>query len=255
VLRIRDLVPLPSASGVSFATAKDAFKYDWSNHFAVTGATVAPTPPAAAATIVAPRALSSVVAFYVTRRAFSPSVTAVDFADQLIVEPLPGDPSPIDPGLAGLIADVRAAGVAEALTVFQAAAGPVLPASPDALVERLASLSSNGIMTALIIDPDIWPGHGGAGNATVEQILRSPDWMGLALVPAADARVTELEKLVAARGLRRQVAVLPRPSEERIATLRVAFVRARGGALRASVKSAPGAERVPLPSGVGRERG
>jgi hypothetical protein len=173
----------------------------------------------------------------------------------MIAEPLPGDSTSIDPRLAALLADVRTAGVAEALTVFHGATDPILPASPDDLVKRLEPLSSKGIVTTLIIDPEIWPGLGGARDATVEQVLRSPDWTGPALFPAVDARVADLEKLVAARGLRRQVAVLPQPSEERVAKLRSAFVAARGGALRASVKPAPGAERVPLPSGVGRERG
>jgi hypothetical protein len=100
-------------------------------------------------------------------------------------------------------------------------------------------------VTALIIDPGIWPGLRGAGDPTVEEILRSPDWTGPALIPAVDDRVADLEKLVAARGLSRQVTVLAQRSEERVAKLRSAFVVARGGALRASVKPAPDAERIP----------
>jgi len=250
---IRDMQVLPPPNGrIDFATAPDAFRSDWINYIGAVGASGGPVPQEAPAT---PQKLSSIVAFYVTRRPFTTAPIAVNFADRLIAEPLPGASTSIDDGLAALLADVRVAGVAETLTVFHAAADPVLPASPDSLVKRLEPLSSKGIVTTLIIDPDIWPGLRGAGDATVEQILRSLDWTGPALVPAVDDRVTELEKLVAARGLRRQVAVLPQPSEERVAKLRSAFVGARGGALRASVKPAPGAERVPLPSGVARERG
>ena len=60
---------LPPASHVSFATARDAFKYDWKGHFASAGAPVVePSLPALQTAPMVPRPLASIVAFYVTRR-------------------------------------------------------------------------------------------------------------------------------------------------------------------------------------------
>lgn len=180
----------PSVKKISFTDTDNAFQCNWKKHFGLDDAGGSPDGPSAGpaplAASLRPQALSSVVAFYITHRPFTTVPMTVDFADQVIAEPLPGESTSIDPGLAALLADVRLAGVAEALTVFHVPANPVLTASPDALIERLASLPSKGILTALIIDRDIWPGLRGAGDATVEQILRSPYWTGPALVPAVD---------------------------------------------------------------------
>ena len=136
-------------------------------------------------------------------------------------------------------------------------ADPLLPVSPDALVERLASLCSKRILTAQIIDPEVWPGQGGAGDAAaaMEQVTLSPRWTGPALIPTLDARVVDLDKMVVARGLPRQVVILPQASGGRVEALQRVFVAMRGHVLRASDESTPGAERVPLPSGVGSGRG
>lgn len=256
VARIRDLPTLPPASEVSFATANDAFKYDWVGHFRFAGAPVAPpsTPPLPVAPVV-PRALASIVAFYVTRRPFTPDSNAVDFADQLVAEALPGAPAPADPVFNALLADVRAAGVAEGFTVFHAAANPVVPASPEPLLARLASLSESRVLTALLVDPAVWPGPpADAPAAAVENIIRSGSWTGPVLLPTLDARAVNVDEVVAACSLPQRLVALPPASEARVAALRRAFVDARGRVLRMSTDQAPDAERVPVLKGVGAER-
>jgi hypothetical protein len=257
VERIRELPDLPSTPDVSFATAQDAFKYDWRKHFAVKGAPVAPgrpAPPAhpvAATPPVVPQALSSVVAFYVTHRRFTPDPIAVDFADQLVAESRSGAAASVDPSLTELLADVRAAGVAEGLTVFHAAANPAVPDRSKPLLDRLIALSAAHILTFVVVDPDVWPGVAGeAGAAAVEEIIRSPSWMGLVLIPTM-ALATDIDDIAARLGLPPRLVVLPQASELRVSALQRAFVDARGRVLIGSSGSSPGAERVPLLKGVG----
>lgn len=256
-MRIRDMRPLPPAADVSFETAVDAFEYDWSAHFASAGTQVAPPPaPPPPVSPSVPRALSSIVAFYITHRPFTPDPSAVAFADQLVAEALPHAPAPADPVFNALLADVRAAGVAEALTVFHCAADPAVPASPDRLLAQLTALSQSHMLTALVVDPVVWPGPAaGVVGAQVEQIIRSPEWNGLVLVPSLDMGSADIERLVDPRGLAERVVVLPQDSAERIAALRRAFVDARGRVLRTSSSRAPDAEPLPLPKSVGAERG
>lgn len=252
VLRIRDMAELPAASGISFATVLDAFTYDWRHHFATAGTTVVVAPPPAEQ--VAPRALASVVAFYVTKRTFTPDPKPVGFADQLIAEPLPGGPAAADPVFDALLADVRAAGVAERLTVFHAAANPVVPTSPDPLLAHLASLSESRVLTALVVEPTVWPGTAADAEAdAVEQIIRSSKWTGLVLLPSLDTAAINVDKLVTERGLPRRIVALPQVSEERITELRRAFVDARGRVLRETTAQASDAERLPVLKGVGAE--
>lgn len=244
---IRDMAMLPPASEASFATAIDAFSYDWLNHFTAAGADVAPPSTSALpAAPVVPTALTSIVAFYVTRCQFTRDPSIVDFADQLIAEALPGMPAPADPVFEALLADVRTAGVAEGFTVFHAASDPVVPIDPAALLSRLTSLSTKRVLTALIVDPHIWLGtSSGAETAAVEQIIRSIEWTGPVLLPSSDASTANVVDLVASRGLPPRIVVLPKSSDSRVVALQRAFIDARGSVLRTSTRQAPDAERLP----------
>lgn len=257
VARIRGLAELPPAVNVSFATAHDAFNYDWVSHFTSAGATIAP-PTAHAPTDapVAPRPLASVVVFYVTRRTFTPDTNAVYFADQLIAEPLPGVPAATDPALAALLADVREAGVAEGFTVFHAAADPAVPARAETLIARLSYLSESFVLTALVIDPSVWPGTSAleTGTDAVEQVIRSSRWTGPVLLPPLDTNAVDVGRLVKTLDLPPRLVALPRASEERVAALRQSFVDTRGRLLRATgTDGVPATESLPLLRGVGAE--
>jgi len=253
VVSIRDMLPLPPGTEVSFATAYDAFKFNWAGHFGRVSPPAAP-PSTPAAPAVAPRALASIVAFYVTRRSFTPDPNAVGFADSLIAETLSGTAPSADPEFDALLADVRAAGVAEGLTVFHAADKPIVPASPEQLLARLTSLSQSRVLTALVVEPTVWPGTDGGATA-IEQIIRSPTWTGPVLLPAIHAPPINVDELVAARGLPPRLVALPHASEARVATLRRAFVDARGRVLRTSTDHELDAEHVPVLKGVGAGRG
>jgi hypothetical protein len=256
-VRIRDMAELPpAASEVSFATAIDAFKYDWAEHLTSVGrAPVAvPSTGGLRGAPVMPRALASIVAFYVTRHPFTRDPDAVHFADQLVAEPVPGGSAPADTAFDALVADVRAAGVAEQFTVFHAAAEPAVPDSPEALLGCLTSLSEARVLTALIVDATVWPGSGLAAEATaIEQIIRSDKWTGPVFLPGLETAVVNLDKLVASRGLPSRLVALPEKSEPRVAVLRQAFVEARGRMLRTSTDQASNAERLPMLKGVGKE--
>jgi len=256
-LRIRDLIELPEATDISFATVCDAFAHDWRQHFATKGRTpvASASLPGAPVEQVQPRALASVVAFYITNRAFTPDPNTVSFADQLIAEMLPGKTGSADPLLTALLTDVRTAGFAEGLTVFHAAANTVGPTSAGQLLDRLTALSKARVLATLIIDPDIWPGTNADPWATqIEQIIRSSDWVGPVLLPSFGANDVKLEELVASRGLPPRLVALPQASEARIGMLRHTFVDARGRVLRASTHHASDAESLPLLKGVGGER-
>lgn len=82
VARLREMDELPPASEISFATTPDAFKYKWAEHFAP----VSSASPQMPAISIRPIALVSVVVFYITRRHFTRGLTAVEFADQLVIE-------------------------------------------------------------------------------------------------------------------------------------------------------------------------
>ncbi len=247
VERIRELPELPAAAGVSFAAARDAFNYDWRNHFAQPA--VAAASPTTAA--VAPRPLLSVVAFYVTRRPFTRDSNTVEFADQLIAEPLSQATAHSDSSFAALLAEIRHAGVAEGLTVFHAAADPVVPENAKPLLDRLASLSAARILTVLVVDPDIWPGIGDGAASAVEEIARSLRWSGLMLVPAGENSLFDVDELAVRRGLPPRLVMLPPASEARVFSLRRAFIDVRGRVLSGSAENSPGAERVPLLKGTG----
>jgi len=255
VARILELPQLPPSNGANFATAEDAFKFDWKNYFAASGTSTASAAPAPPMQAVVPRALSSVVAFYVTHRPFTPDPNRVDFADQLIAESLSGTPLIVDQSLAALLADVRAAGVAEGLNVFHAAGVPTVPNSSEQLLNRLKSLSDKGVLTVLVVDTNVWPVVSStAEGLVVEEIIRSPNWKGLVLLAPIQGSSTQLDNIAAARGLPSRLVVLPQKSEDLIPALRRAFVDVRGRALSGSGENSPGAERVPLLKGVGGAR-
>jgi hypothetical protein len=253
VARIRDMPDLEYAEGVNFAGARNAFEYDWWHHFNARAASEQPDP-ASRGELVEPQALSSIVAFYVTRRPFTRSPTAVDFAHQLVAEPLPGTAIPTDRSLAALLADMRTAGVAEGINVFHAASNPPVPDSSEPILAFLAGLSAKRVLTALVVDPSVWPVGDDAGAAAVEEIIRSSRWVGPVLIPAIGARPASVEEIAAQRQLPARLVALPEESGVRIAALRRVFVDTRGRVFRASDESAQGAERVPLLKGVGGER-
>jgi hypothetical protein len=247
---IRDMPALAATDRVSFATAPNAFTHDWLARLAPAAgaAYVAPAAP------LVPQALSSVVAFHVTRRSFTRGSKPVPFADSLIAEPLPTAPAPIDAPLGALLADMRAAGVAEGLTVFHAAADPATPVNAASILARLADLSAACVLTILVVDPDIWPGSLDNADA-VEEIMRSPRWTGPVLIPRMEGRARNVDRVVAERGLSTRLVVLPPESNARVVALRHAFVSMRGRILRGSAEIAPGAERVPLLTGIEEESG
>lgn len=251
-LRIRDLVELPAASDISFATLEDAFKYNWKQHFA---ASAAPLPDSSVKR-VAPLPLASVVAFYVTNRPFTTDPHTVSFADQLIAEPSPSADTSSDPLFDALLADVREAGFADRFTVFHAASNPVVPTDSNALLDRLASLSDDLVLTALVVDPKVWPGTAALtpGAAVVEEIIRSPRWVGPVILPSLGTDTIDVDKLVKALDLPPRLVALSQASEERVATLRRAFIEARGRLLRKTpADAAPIAEPLPVLKGVGAE--
>ena len=251
VKTIRDMPALPVSAGASFATARNAFTYDWRAHFGGGGgaADVVPAAP------VVPQALSSVVAFHVTRRSFERGL-AVSFADSLIAEPLSTAPAPIDDSFGPLLTDIRAAGVAEGLTVFHAAARPVTPVDAASILSRLVHLSAARVLTVLVVDPDIWPGSLDSPDSdAIEEIIRRTTWTGPVLIARMDGHIPDVDRIVADRRLPTRVVVLPPESNARVVALRHAFVSLRGRILRASGEVAPGAERVPLLTGIEEESG
>lgn len=255
-LRIRDLADLPSADDISFTNLHDAFNYDWEAHFASAGGPVDDDPPPALpAARIGPRALASIVAFYVTNRPFTPEPATVDYADQLIAEPPAGASAGADLKLAALLADVRAAGVAEGFTVFHAAANPVVPDNSRPLLDLLASLSKSDVLTALVVEPSVWPGTVANPQAVaVGDIIRSHEWTGPVLLPSFDTAASDLDGLPTAHGLSRRIVALRQESEVRVAELRRTFVDERGRILRTSSTGlVPDAEPPPGLKGVSPE--
>jgi len=252
--RIRDMasLKLPPASDVSFPAAIDAFRYDWNSHFAsisaVPGVFPSPVKP------LEPRPLSSIVAFYVTSYPLETDSSNVDFADTLVAETADGSSGIQDLSFRSLLTDFRAAGVAEGLNVFHAAAIPAVPDSPEALLARLKALSKSQVLTALVVDRTVWPGSvvgAGAAAAAIESLIRSPDWVGPVFLCPTDATPLNVSELVAAHGLPARVVALPQASKARVALLRRAFIEARGQMLRTKSELLPEAESLPMLKGAG----
>jgi hypothetical protein len=254
-LRIRNLKDLPEGPGASFSTTENAFAYDWRKHFAGKGATAAPVPPTARSQPIVPKPLLSVVAFYVTRRDFDLDPAPVDFADQLIGEPMGSETTSAKPEFTELLTDVRGAGIQQGLNVFHAAANPKVPTDPKLLLDRLKSLATARVLTLLLVDSDIWPGNGDASASAIEEIARSPEWTGLVLISPVGGIDMDIDKLANQRGLPARFVMLPRKSDERAPVLQRALVHLRGRVLSGSAETLPGAEPVPLLKGVAPTRG
>jgi hypothetical protein len=232
---------LPPAGVVGFATAHDAFKLDWRKHFGTPAEAIGTVPePVPSTRMLAPRALSSVAVFYVTRRPLLRDSHSVDFADFLVTDVV----ADTDPAISDLLTDVREAGVAEGLDVFHCATDPPVPDNAKLIIDRLARLGERRVLTALVVDPAIWPGSGGADAKVVQEIIASDRWAGPVLLAALDGQAPRVD--ADARGLPARLIALPRAGEVRVAALRFAFVDARGRTLRAANYDVPGTERLPV---------
>ncbi|SDC44376.1 hypothetical protein SAMN05444679_10381 [Variovorax sp. CF079] len=244
-LRIREMGELPPAADASFDTAKDAFSYDWRLHF--NGAPsdpncLPPVPAAPSALAERPGALNSLVAFYITKRAYTVASVRGEFSEHLIAESFSGVAAATDLDLAGLFADIRSAAMDEGLNAFHAATQ--LPS----LLAHLASLSSAHVLVAVVIDPDLWPVAPGAYNdGLIDGIVGSQNWRGPVLRPIFDGSS-------AGANLPPRVVTLPRTPVERVPVLRRVFVESRGEALRTSSRVNLESKRLPLLRGVGGER-
>jgi hypothetical protein len=252
-LRILSFNDLPPGSGVRFADAQDAFKYDWKNHLTKAGTTAVSVPLPGPSQQVVPRPLSSVVAFYITRRSFTPDQTPVDFADQLIAEPLPGSSTTADATFTSLLTVVRAACIMEGLNVFHAAANPVVPVSAKPLLERLVALTAKKVLPCLIIDSNVWP-YGDEADATViEEIIQWGDWIGPVLIAPVGDTPLDPDGVAGKRKLPAETVHLPRSRDTQVAVLRRAFIDVRGRTLSGSAEKSLAAERVPWLKGVGAD--
>jgi hypothetical protein len=248
--RIRDTGEVSPGGNFTFATAENAFMYDWLNHFAPPNASPsAPSEPSGTPEPANPIPLKSVVMFHITRRLFSRDPHRVDFADQLISETSPGANDQTDGKLQELLSDVRIAGVCEGFSTFNAAANPVVPTNPDGILRQLGSLSKSGVVTVLTVDPDVLLDASlRNGEDAVGQIITSTEWTGPVLIPTLDD--TRVNDHVAKLNLPQWVVRLSSDSEKRSNELRRIFVNARGRAMRSNMGVAHLAEQMPALVGV-----
>ena len=253
--RLRGMPELSATNRYSFATAPDAFKYDWSQHFAAAGVTPtvssqAPTPPET----IAPRPLSSMVLFYIVNYPFITDPNGVDFADGLIAGTPPNAPGADDSPLAALLRDVHTAAVAERFNAYHAVSSPVIPSLAEPLIDRLAALSAASVPAALMVDPAIWPAARDSVGATVERVIQSDKWNGFVLLPAFGAATRNVDELMEALGITRRLVWLPDLSEARVSALRRSFVDMRGRSLQMSPHADPTSAAVPSLKAVPSER-
>lgn len=257
VNRIKSMPDLPEGKETSFATAPDAFNHDWSKHLSSVKSQEADTRSLTHEAI-APRALASIVAFYITdtdRPLLGSDPNPVEFAASLIAEKMPDATPSADPDFDELLADVRSAANNEGLDVFHAVDDPVVPISPEGLIDRLSSLTDARVITCLVIDPTVWPGTTGKPETNaIDQIIRSSRWTGPVLLPEKAFLAVNLEEVADSRNLPPRLVNLPKASEERVALLRRFFVETRGILLRASTGGASDAEMLPILGGIGAER-
>lgn len=232
--RLRDMSELPAASSnLSFATAKNAFAYDWRQHFKEP-ANLNDAQQVVAEPPLTPQPLASVVLFYVTAHAFTTALSGSAEAELSIS-------AVADPPQNELLADVRAACLADNFTLFQ------LVTEAPLLEERLAAHSNAGVITALMLDPEIWPV---GSNAQIESVIRSTSWAGPVLLPDLGAGAADEAALSRTRDLPPRLVALPQDSVNRVATLRRIFVAARGRALQRTATPSSDAERLPLLTNV-----
>lgn len=247
---IRDMQSLPApAQEVSFATAKDAFSYDWKAHFANLNKPAVASAPAAAVANAAPSEptpLMSVVVYYITARNWVADTAQVTYADELIVEPLPGAATPMDAELLTLLSDFRAAGAVENITTYGAGLNPPVPTAPTTLLAGLKSLSLAGVPTIVVIDSAVWPGAQQATNNAIDTVLRSADWSGVALLVNLKGARPDVATVIATRNLPPRLFGLGASSAERVNDLRQVLVESRGRAMRAGSDQSAGSEALPL---------
>jgi hypothetical protein len=239
-LTIRELADLPPAGDISFAKLENAFEYDWNKHFVDKPGPIPAAPPPIEH--LYPEPLTSVVAFYLTKRKYVPDTHAVDFAARLISDK-PSEPGS-DKGFQALLSDVRSAAVAENLTIFHAAAEPSVSKDPQTLLQRVLKLSNQHVLTILIVDSNLWPGGDTAFVTDVDRVVSSPECIGHLFITDAPhhGAVDQLAKL---RNLPSRISGLPSDSAERTDSLRRTLVELRGLQLRA-IKDVPGSSRLPL---------
>jgi hypothetical protein len=250
---IVDMVPLPAASNVSFATAADAFAAGWIDQLKSEGLTVASAPPPAPPQPrTDPGALKALVVYYVTSRPFVPQQNTLGFSDEFLPGDGLGTTQTLDPDIQALVEDVWQAGNKETGRVFQHLRNPGALDTPEPLREHLIDLAAGHRLTVLVVDPAVLNSSPAEADA-VENIVRSHDWSGLTLVPSFDVGF-DVDNLVRKRQLGEQVVVLPAGRAERISVVQLALVGLRGRVLRTSTDQAPGAEPVPIPRGVGADR-
>jgi hypothetical protein len=252
---IRELKPLPAAANPSFAGAFDAFRYDWADHFATSGQRAEQAFATAVAPPIEPRALNSVVAFYLTRRALTFDAAVVSFADKLIAEPLNGTENLIDAEFADFLKDVRNAAVAENMTIFHAAPHDFsfIPATLEA---KLIKLTQAHVLTVLVIDSELFlRSEIDQQISATTSICRSKEWVGMILVPFFNATSVKIKAIVQEVGMRadKSLLALPAESNERVSLMRRAFLDIRGRLLsRNDGPNSP--DGFPLLKGVGGER-
>ena len=239
--RIRDMPDLKPGPITGFADAIDAFACDWASY--LKKPPIPPSPPPLVMPPLQPQPLTSIVAFFATNQNYTPDPVPVDFAEQLISETAGANPP--DPALQTLLGDVYAAGAEEGLTVFHAAA---LPPAFDglSLLTRLKALAKRGVLSALLVDPDVWPGSSTPAASAVEEVIRSTEWTGPTLLTAPLGGEQSVADVLRAKGLPAGLCTLPSTSDLRQVALRQAFVDARGRLLRSSTDQATNSEPLPL---------
>jgi hypothetical protein len=251
-VQIRDMEELPEEMNpVRFATAIDAFRYDWSAHLKKAPASGA--APLAAPPPVLPQALASVAAFYITKRPFDEDPTnPITFTDRLIAESAAGAPTNADAELMALVADVGEACRAEKLTLFNCAANPAVPQTPEPIIRQLASVGAQHVLTVLIVDPDVFAS---STEPVIRSIILSNDWIGPALVPEFAKRTEEIATVLADfQDVPRPIIPLPSAGNPRVQVLRRLFVGVRGKVWLASAGSHPASpDPIPRLTSVGSE--
>lgn len=239
---------LPEGEEVAFETEDNAFDFDWGAHF--DALPQAAPQDAATGEVLEPEGLRSVVAFHLTQRPFTAG-DAITFADMLIAEG-PGI-APADPGLAGLLAELRRGALEEHLQLFNVAPTPPLPFDVPRLAGQLRALMDRGVSTLLVVDPQwLLAQPAGAAAVLLRQLLEAiPDWSGIIVV--ADDGASGADTLVPAGGPFAVPGALVLPSDpgQRAFELRRTLIDARGRAMRALGARAGDSSTLPLLSAVG----
>lgn len=242
-MRIKQMAELPEAKDVSFFTAKDAFAYDWKQHFAGVG-----EANEEVRALAMPRPLGSVVAYYVTARAFSTGSSECGFAEQAITEASTGS---ADAGFQELLSDVRIAATDNGLSIFHGADAPSVPILANPLITRLTNQSAKGVVTLLVVDPAIWS----TSRQVLEEIISSRSWTGTVLVPILSESDRQQLALVEDLGRRvaRQIMILSTDRNDRREMIAHAINDSRGKILSAASMKDSGAEPFPSVHGPSEE--